>query len=296
MSQENEDELRVWLMDRYALTAEIADAVMRAHLPDGHGQLGPTATNRVLAELEKDVVTYDQAVRSAGYQDHSSLDFDGEILKSLPYYGQVLQRHVAFGTGNHSDPPEKRYGKISNPTVHVALNQLRRLVNDLSRRFGPPAEIVVELARELPLSAIGKAKQERLQRENRKMNDERRERLIELGQSDSYENRLRLRLWEELNPDNPLDRRCPYTGEQISISRLFSDDVEIEHILPFSRTLDNSVANKTLSMRRANRAKGRRTPFEAFALVPRRIRLGSNIGPGRQVLPPTRLGGSDPTP
>ena len=234
LAQENENELRDWLIEQYGISSERADAVMAARLPDGHARLGRTASEKVLVELEKGVVNFDQAVRGAGYRDHSSLDFDGEILNRLPYYGQVLQRHVAFGSGEPRDIPEKRYGKLANPTVHVALNQLRRLVNELIDRFGPPAEIVVELARELPLSARGKADLDRIQNENRKANDARREQLKELGQADSYENRLRLRLWEELNPDNPLDRRCPYTGEQVSIARLFSDEVEIEHILPFS--------------------------------------------------------------
>jgi CRISPR-associated endonuclease Csn1 len=39
--------------------------------------------------------------------------------------------------------------------------------------------------------------------------------------------------------------------------------VEIEHILPFSQTLDDSLNNKTVSMRQANRIKGNRTPWEA---------------------------------
>ena len=90
-----------------------------------------------------------------------------------------------------------------------------------------------------------------------------------MGQSDSYENRVRLRLWEELNPDDPLDRRCPYTGEQIGLNSVFSAEVEIEHILPFSRTLDDGIGNKTLSMRHANRFKGQQTPFEAFSLSPK---------------------------
>ena len=41
--------------------------------------------------------------------------------------------------------------------------------------------------------------------------------------------------------------------------------MEIEHILPFSSTLDDSLNNKTVSTRRANRVKGNRTPFDARA-------------------------------
>src|SRR3546814_5529699 len=45
---------------------------------------------------------------------------------------------------------------------------------------------------------------------------------------------------------------------------LLGDEVEIEHILPFSRTLDDSLNNKTVSLRKANRVKGNSTPWEAF--------------------------------
>jgi len=268
LNEEDESVLLDWLMSNFGLTVETAEAVASSSLPDGHGQLGPTATKRVLAELEKNVISYDKAVAAAGYPSHSQLDFDGEAFTALPYYGEVLERHVSFGSGEPADLPEKRYGKIANPTVHVALNQIRRVINDLIDRFGAPDQIVVELARDLPLSAKGKSDLDKTQRQNQNANDARRKILAEMGQSDSYDNRMRLRLWEELNPDNPLDRRCPYTGEQIAQNRVFSAEVEIEHILPFSRTLDDGVGNKTLSVRRANRFKGQQTPFEAFAASP----------------------------
>lgn len=44
---------------------------------------------------------------------------------------------------------------------------------------------------------------------------------------------------------------------------LFTDQVEIEHILPFSQTLDDSLNNKTVATRQANRIKGNRTPLDA---------------------------------
>ena len=268
LKEENETVLLEWLETNYGLSTELAEAVSGSSLPDGHGQLGRTAANKVLAELEIDILSFDKAVVAAGYHSHSQLDFDGEVFDALPYYGEVLERHVAFGSGEPTDLPEKRYGKLANPTVHVALNQIRRAVNDLTKRFGSPSEIVVELARDLPMSAKGKSELDRSQRDNQNANDGRRKILAEMGQSDSYENRLRMRLWEELNTDDPLDRRCPYTGEQISQNKLFSPEVEIEHILPFSRTLDDGIGNKTLSMRYANRFKGQQTPYEAFASSP----------------------------
>ncbi|MCR9221741.1 MAG: type II CRISPR RNA-guided endonuclease Cas9 [Alphaproteobacteria bacterium] len=270
--EQDEDALVAWLGEAHGLNAERARAVAKVPLPDGHAHLGRTATVRVLAELERAVVSFDKAVVAAGYESHSLLEDDRTFPDGLPYYGQVLARHVAFGSGKPDDPEEVRYGRIANPTVHVALNQVRRVVNDLIARMGcPPKEIVVELARDLPLSGEGRKELERTQRDNQAANDARRAVLAKHNQPDTYENRLRLRLWEELNPDDPLDRRCVFSGEQIGVDRLFSDEIEIEHILPFSRTLDDGAGNKTLAVREANRRKAGKAPFEAFSHSPDRF-------------------------
>ena len=67
-------------------------------------------------------------------------------------------------------------------------------------------------------------------------------------------------MWEDLGP---LPRLCTYTGRPISFRQVFSDEIEIEHILPYSRTLDDSMANKTLAFRDANRGKRNLTPEQA---------------------------------
>ncbi|MBL6954178.1 MAG: hypothetical protein ISR50_16180 [Alphaproteobacteria bacterium] len=74
----------------------------------------------------------------------------------------------------------------------------------------------------------------------------------------------KVKLWEELGKGD-LPRRCVFTGRTISAAQLFNGEVEIEHLLPFSRTLDDSMSNLTLAMRWANRLKGNDSPHEAFA-------------------------------
>ena len=72
------------------------------------------------------------------------------------------------------------------------------------------------------------------------------------------------KLWEELAPEG-ITRRCVYCGKPISASQLMSPDVEIEHILPYSRTLMNSLNNLTVAHKRCNAFKGNKTPDEAFS-------------------------------
>ena len=70
------------------------------------------------------------------------------------------------------------------------------------------------------------------------------------------EDKLKHKLWLECG------RRCPYTGSVINLSTCFSSDIEIEHIIPLSRSLDDSFNNKTLTYRFTNAEKGSMTPIE----------------------------------
>lgn len=272
LNEESEEKLVAWLQEAHDLTDEQALAVTKAKLVQGYGRLGHTAITDILPFLENEVITYDQAVDLAGYGSHSErshVQLTGEILDQLPYYGEVLQNHVGFGTGDEADPIDKRVGRIANPTVHIALNQLRVVVNELIKEYGPPTQIAVELARDLPWSAKKKSEENRKMADNQKRNEEYKKKIREVLKSEpSREDLIRYKLWVELNPKDATSRCCPYTGRQINISTLFSDTVEIEHILPYSQTLDDSLNNKTVCLKHANQDKGNRTPFEAFGNNP----------------------------
>ena len=49
---------------------------------------------------------------------------------------------------------------------------------------------------------------------------------------------------------------------------VMSAQTEVDHILPFSRTLDNSMGNLVVCMADANRVKGDSTPYDAFGHNP----------------------------
>lgn len=264
LNDENEGHLIAWLSTEAGLDAEVSARVAGTGLPDGHSRLGLRAIRAILPHMEAGL-DYARACKEAGY-DHS-LGPTGEVVDRLPYYGEWLQNDV-MGTGDPKDPPEKRFGRLPNPTVHIGLGQLRRIVNALIDRFGPPDEAVVEMTRSFKLSPAKLAEVEREQAKNQRRNDERRVELQKLGQAENHRNLMKLRLWEELNPRDPLDRRCPFTGDQISIEKLFSNEVEIEHLIPFQMCFDDSAANKVVAMRHANRFKGKKTPYQAFGHSP----------------------------
>ncbi len=244
-----------------------ATALSNVSLVSGYGNLSEKAISRILPYMEKGL-GYSDAVIAAGYPHHS--DFrNEEAHDTLPYYGEVLPRD-AVGANREKDPEidgePARYGRISNPTVHIGLGQLRRLVNRLIESYGKPENIVVELARDLKMNREQKLNHQRRQKEGGEAN-ERFRKDLEGAEIKVNPGILRkLQLWEEQG--KPQNRVCPYTGKQISFEMVITAQTEIDHILPFSRTLDNSMSNMVVCVAAANRAKGDRSPYEAFGHSP----------------------------
>jgi CRISPR-associated endonuclease Csn1 len=272
INEEDPNSLAAFLTEEGGVEEDRIAAIDKAarNLPEGYGRLGPTATRRVLEALKADVITYDEAVRRAFPGAHHSDFRTGEILERLPYYGELLSREIPPGTQNPDDPPEIRWGKITNPTVHIGLRQLEKVINALLARHGRPDHIVVELARELKQSEAQREEHKRRIRRDTAEAERNSADLIEAGIPDTGSNRALLRAWKELNPANPLDRRCPYCGEPIGMQQVFGGAADIDHIIPFSRCLDDGASNRVLAHRNCNRQKGARTPFEAWGSDPER--------------------------
>ena len=269
------DALVAWIMETHGFDAARAGAVADAPLPEGYSRLGETATRAILAALKSDVLTYDKAVAACSlhHSDHRT----GEVLEAVPYYGEVLDRHVIPGSQDPAHDDITRYGRITNPAVHIGLNQLRRLVNKIIEVHGKPDQIVVELARALKQSEVQKLEDSKKNAQNLRAAQLRSEKLGQLGQADTGANRIILRLWEELNPNDAAHRFCPYTGKQISAGMLFSGECDVDHILPYSRTLDDSTSNRTLCLREANREKRNQSPWEAWGGTAKWARIEENL-------------------
>lgn len=266
--EENPLVLMEWLSHTYGIEGDQAEAIMNCPLPDGHGRLGETALSSMLDELKSAVIPEAKAATACGY-DHANRGLSSDEGEDcLPPYQEILERHIPPGTGNPNDLYDLYKGRITNPTVHIGLNQLRRLVNVLIRQYGKPRYMAVELARELQLSDDQKKKLNQTISKNTKAAEKRGEKLIAMGQQNNGYNRLLLKLWEELNLDSPEDRLCIYSGQPIGAQMLFSGAVDIDHILPWSRTLDDSQANKIVCLKSANRQKRNRAPAEVAEWQP----------------------------
>ncbi len=266
LNAETDKDLIVDLITEYKLTEEQAKECAAVKLERGVGGVSAKFIMLILPELEKGL-PYHEAVKILG-SHHSNFN-TGEYFEYLPYYGQILEGSTV-GIKGDTDPekePEKYYGKVTNVTVHVALNQIRKVVNEIIKRHGRIHEIVVETTRDLGKSAEERNKISSQQESNKKDNERINRELKNLNiENPSRGDRIKYKLWEELGKDEGL-RKCVFTGRKIGASDLFNGLVEVEHILPLSRTIDDSYGNKTLAFRDANQMKGERSPFEAFGHI-----------------------------
>lgn len=67
---------------------------------------------------------------------------------------------------------------------------------------------------------------------------------------------LRYKLWLEQK------YRSPYTGQPISLSKLFTSAYEIEHVIPQSRYFDDSLSNKVICESEVNKLKNNLLAYE----------------------------------
>jgi CRISPR-associated endonuclease Csn1 len=268
--KEIENTLVQWLCDKYELDKDNAKKITTTSLSKKISNLSRKAIQKLIPYLFNGLNYYD-ACQKAGYDNTDDAPEEPKFFKGdLPYYGELFKRDVLFGDKKKYDQknePEKYYGKISNVTVHIALNQLRKLVNKITETYGAPKQMVVELARELKLGKTKVKEIEKIQFQNRKHNEEIAIELERINIENNYENRTKYKLWEELAKD-PTKRCCPFSGVQIPLHKLFTHEFQIEHILPKSKTFNDRMINKTIAHRKANQDKGERSPFEAFGHNP----------------------------
>lgn len=157
---------------------------------------------------------------------------------------------------------------VRNPIVQKALFKLRTLYNALVDEFGEPDAVKVELARDLKGSKKERDKIRQMNMDRRATNIELKKILDKYRQPHTRENIQKLQLYNEIKEKNGRATN-PFNPEQtFGIEDLFGTGaVQIEHIVPLSRSLNNSLSNKTLCDADTNRAKGNRTPMEYFQAI-----------------------------
>lgn len=235
-------------------------------LPDGYVKLSVKAMSKLSEDMQACGTTYADSVANVYHKNVNELQ-SFSPRQELPRYQELFADECAGGnrTFARNLDYDGYMGRITNVSVHIALNQLRMLVNELIKKYGKPSGITIELARELTKGKKALANIEKRQKINKKITDEACHLMRKAGIPITPFNIEKYKVWYNLNPKKPHERRDLYTGKVIEITDLFSSDYEIEHILPYSWTYDDSYNNKVITKAVINRCKSNRLPYDFFS-------------------------------
>lgn len=240
LSIQKDDAMVRRAVDRWKLDEDSARKLAKFSPEPDYFNLSRKAIEKLLPLLETGV-TYAEARKQIYPESFES----GEAKPLLP-------------------PVDLALTEIRNPAVMRSLTELRKVVNAITRRYGKPTFIHLELARDLKKSKKQRQAISETNRQNEKARAKAFEEIIkaEVGIKEPKPDDIRkFLLYEECK------HQCPYTGKPISMRTLFGPEpqFDIEHIIPFSRSMDNSFQNLTLCYVPENRAlKGNRTPWQAY--------------------------------
>jgi CRISPR-associated endonuclease Csn1 len=215
---------------------EKPESINNISVPRKTVKFSTEAIERIVPHMREGFNLY-QAINKAGFANKY------KTLKKLPL-------------------PDKTGGyRMSNPNVKTVLFELRKLVNGIINEFGKPQKIIIEFTRDIRASKEVRQKILRQQSERRKLKERIKAELKELADWEGVEDIPawaieKYILWYEQK------FHCPYSGKMIKQEQLFTRDVEIDHILPYSMSLDNSMSNKVVCFAKENQDKGKRTPFD----------------------------------
>ena len=207
----------------------------------GYGHLSLKALREINRFL-KDGDNYSTACERAGH-DHSRF---------------VTTRTLYLGK---NEEVRREIEEITSPVVKRAISQTIKVIDAIVRRYGSPLAVNIELAREMSQTKQERDETTRNIQERTNENQRIKEKLsTEFGASLNAMNMLKYKLYEEQNG------KCIYSGLPIDIDRLFAEDkyCEVDHIIPYSRSFDDSFNNKVLVLSSENQNKRNATPFEYF--------------------------------
>lgn len=265
-----------WLIEKFkaelGLNHELAEKLANVNLEEDYGRISRRALTKIIPYMKYEGMDYTQACIAAGF-NHSRYEAKDPIQKIEELYLK--------------NPLE-----ITSPIVRQAVSEALKIIRELDHKFGKAKEVRIEMARTFKLP---KADRENLKSKNDAIERNRKEYAAYLNGQNLFRKPLtekspeiaKYELWLELGweiedkkefeafmkaNDKSIragkvdlikhrlwlecNRRSPYTGKVITLTQLFSPEIQIEHIAPYSLTNDDSKANKTLCEAKVNQTKG----------------------------------------
>lgn len=232
------DDSRTEKLEALGLGAEDIEQLLEL-TPSKFQHLSLKAMQKIMPYL-KDGIIYNEACEMAGYDFKA--DNTGEKSKLLK--GEVVQSVL---------------NDITNPVVKRSVSQTVKVINAIIQKYGSPQAVNIELAREMAKNFEDRGSLEKEMNDRFNQNEKIKKRIHELwNKTPTGQDIIKYRLWEEQQGV------CLYSGDKIRREDLFEPGYDIDHILPYSITFDDSLRNKVLVTSQENRQKGNSIPYEYF--------------------------------
>ena len=265
-----------WTLSVFKDSDEVERELRKLQLPGGEQMIEALSEisfnqfhNLSLKALRKIVpcmetgLRYDEACQEAGYH-HSQLFKIGEDRKKyLPSFYSKRNNDGRMVFNDKEDIPR-------NPVVLRSLNQARKVLNALIQKYGSPFAVHIEMARDLSRPLIGHyAENGRYIEGRRDIESAQKEfhNINEKAKADfaaEFNMQAKSREFEKFLLYREQQGKCAYSLKPLDLGRVLHDPgyAEVDHILPYSRSYDDSKNNKVLVFTNENRDKGNCTPYE----------------------------------
>jgi CRISPR-associated endonuclease Csn1 len=246
----DDDLMEQKLANEMGLSTVQAAKAIAVDLPPGYAGHSLKALLKLLPPMERGLVYQSSsdpeisALHAAGYLRRDELQ--RRLFDKLPDLSRLRQG-------------ETKLGDIPNPVVKRALVEMRKVLNAIIREYGKPDEVHIELARTVQVGAEKRKEMSKRMNDRAKERDKAADEIRSQGVAVRREGILRYLLWKEQGSD------CVYCGKTISQHQLFGGEIDIDHILPRHRSLDDSQMNKVVCHSKCNHDKKDRTPHEWLA-------------------------------
>ena len=235
--------LKKRLYTKYGFKPQYGALLASIALQQDYGNLSSKAIRKIISYL-KEGSDYSEACGMAGYNHSNSLTKEELEHRVLKPRLDLLKKN-----------------SLRNPVVEKILNQMVNVVNQIIDTYGKPDEIRIELARELKKNAKERGEMTRgIAEATRRNLDIKKAITQDFGIPNPTKNDvIRYRLWLELETRG---HKSLFTNNYIPKEKLFSKEIDIEHIIPKALLFDDSFSNKTLAYRNVNLKKANRTAFD----------------------------------
>lgn len=264
--QQIKEDIKKLNFDQPTLLDEIAETLTKKKGIDER----KTALKHILTNASNDEI--DIIANLSGFTKYHAFSFKAlrELNKELL---QTNLNQMQIVTNQKKNNPLEKYKtglkitfneeEILSPIAKRAHREAIKVLNELSDDYGTSIDsIIIESAREKNSAEVrqNEVKRQKAREINNKTIED------SFSKVDAKGRQLTPYIKQKLQLYVSQDGRCIYSGNPIDLNLLINDSTycEVDHILPFSISLDDSLNNKVLCENRANQMKGQTSPFMYF--------------------------------